>query len=247
MRRCSYCAGPLADSARFCPVCGQETAEYVELFRDRRRPRPISFLGRVPIQGGPALRTVLAILASLFLSGGFLLVFPDFGSWLVFADLLMAAVIVGSAWPERVQLRPLWRPPALRWLLLAVAGALALPGLAELYLSLMPEGLQQAENPFEELSPGLKFFTVCLMPGVFEEIAFRGVVLLTLMHMLKPRGAHLLTAVLFAGIHFNPLIFPYHVVVGLFLGWLRHRSGGLWAPIAAHTAHNAAVVFLFTP
>ncbi|MBC8330147.1 MAG: CPBP family intramembrane metalloprotease [Planctomycetes bacterium] len=244
MRRCAYCGGPLVDSARFCPACGMELPAYVELFRDARRPRPIGFLDRVPIQGKPATRMVVAILASLFMSAGFLGLFHDTGDWMVFADLVMASAIVACAWPERRELRPLWRLPNPGWLLLAVAGALVLPQLAHLYVGLLPEELAGGEDPFAGMSAPVKAFSFCLMPGVFEELAFRGVVLMTLLHMLSFRRAHLLTAALFAGIHFSPIIFPYHLLVGVYLGWLRHRSGGLWAPILAHAVHNAAVVFL---
>jgi len=247
MRRCSYCGGPLADSARFCPACGLELPEYVELFRHERRPRPLSFLDRVPLQGQPATRMVIAILASLFLSGGALAGFRDFGDWMVFAGVVLAAVIVAASWPERAALRPLWRLPNPVWLLLAAAGALVLPTLADFYLRIFPESWTDGEDLFSGLSAGQKFFSVCLMPGVFEELAFRGVVLITLLNMASFRNAHLLTAALFAGIHFSPLIFPYHFLVGLFLGWMRHRSGSLWAPILAHTLHNATVVFLQAP
>ncbi len=246
MRRCSYCAGPLADSARFCPACGQETPEYVQLFREQRRPRMLRFMDRVPLQGGPAVRMVIAVVATLFMSSGFFGLFEDFGDFLIFADLAMAAAIVACAIPERRELRPMWRLPNPLWLLLALAGAVTLPELADWYVGLFPDSLSEGEDPFAELSPGLRFFSVCVMPGIFEELAFRGVVLMTLLHMLSFRRAHVLAAALFAGVHFSPLIFPYHFLVGLFLGWLRHRSGGLWAPILAHTAHNAAVVFLYS-
>ena len=38
---------------------------------------------------------------------------------------------------------------------------------------------------------------------------------------------------------------PYHLLIGLYLGFLRERSGTLVVPMFAHGLHNAMVVFFF--
>ncbi|RMH03099.1 MAG: CPBP family intramembrane metalloprotease [Planctomycetota bacterium] len=246
MRRCSYCGGPLADSARFCPACGQELPGYADAFRRPARPRPLGFLDRVPIQGGPAVRMLGAIGAVLVASTGLWTAFGRAGFGLLAADLLLALGVGLSAWPERERLRPLLRPPRVGWLVAALAGAAVLPLLGGIWVELLPGEAPGLEPPLAGLPPSLLAFSLCLIPGVCEEIAFRGVVLQTLLGMARPATAHLITAGLFAAVHLQPAMFPYHFLVGLFLGWLRIRSRSLGAPMLAHAGHNAIVLLLLS-
>lgn len=87
------------------------------------------------------------------------------------------------------------------------------------------------------------FFT-CVMPGVWEEIAFRGLIQQRLRSILNPGVALVLTSILFAVIHCTPLSWPYLMLTGLLLGWLRERSGSLIPGMVIHFAHNLIVSWL---
>ena len=50
------------------------------------------------------------------------------------------------------------------------------------------------------------------------------------------------TATLFAVAHGISMGTPLHLGIGLFLGWLRDRSGSLWPGILLHLGYNATLV-----
>ncbi len=84
---------------------------------------------------------------------------------------------------------------------------------------------------------------VAVLPAVIEEVAFRGIVLDQLAKVVSPQTAIGFSAILFGVSHFGLMSIPYLFLLGLFLGWLRWRSGGLLLPIAAHLAHNLLVLW----
>lgn len=244
-RVCSYCGNPLAASALVCAGCGKELPGYAERFREEAPPAVPGFMERIPLHGRPAVRILLAVLAALFaaLPLNDLLRGSDFTSYLLLADLIMGAAVIACALPQRREIARLFVLPAPRWWLPAVAGALALPQLAAWYVELLAAETELA--PWTGLHPAVTIIAVCIFPGIFEELAFRGIFFGTVIQMTRRWPAHLLTAAMFAGIHFSPVIFPYHFLVGLFLGWLRDRSGSLWPAMLAHGLHNAAVIYLY--
>lgn len=92
-------------------------------------------------------------------------------------------------------------------------------------------------------------FAVAIMVGapIVEEIAFRGMVF----NSLRKRGLGvvwtiLISAIVFAAFHFEPIRFFILLPIGVLYGWLRWRTGSLGAPIVAHMVNNgpAAVVLL---
>ena len=62
--------------------------------------------------------------------------------------------------------------------------------------------------------------------------------------MVRSRLFGKIAAALFAIIHQSVVSMPVLFVVGLYLGWLRHRSGSLLPCVLAHFGHNFAIVQL---
>lgn len=81
-------------------------------------------------------------------------------------------------------------------------------------------------------------FAVVVAP-LWEETLFRVHLHSGLRSFLGPPAAALLTAVLFAAIHGDPIAFPVTFLLGLALADLRERTGGRSAPIAMHACYNA--------
>jgi membrane protease YdiL (CAAX protease family) len=241
---CPDCGARIPSSARFCPACGLEGPGYAEWFRQVAPPVVPEFMERLRLEGRPATRVLLAMIAALAasvpvaLSGG--------GDGLVLGTLFMAFAIGACVFVERRDVVPLVRRiGAPSWWLVAVVGGLTLPFVGSAWAELvMGIGEMPHQNPFAELSRTEAVVIVCLAPGIFEELAFRGIVLDTALRLMRPGMAQLATAALFAGVHLSPLVFPYHVLVGILLGLLRTRSGSLVPCMAAHALHNYAVLFL---
>lgn len=97
-------------------------------------------------------------------------------------------------------------------------------------------------DPFEGRTVAWAFLLVAAAPAVFEELAFRGVILGLLRRSLDAREAILISAIAFGLIHLSVPILLTHVPLGIYLGWLRHRSGSLYPSMVAHFMHNALIV-----
>jgi membrane protease YdiL (CAAX protease family) len=82
------------------------------------------------------------------------------------------------------------------------------------------------------------FFTVVIAP-VGEEFAFRGLLFSASKKLGLPGVGWFGVSLLFAFIHFNPPIFLSLFVLALMLTWLYEKTGGLFAPIVAHSSFNA--------
>lgn len=93
----------------------------------------------------------------------------------------------------------------------------------------------------------MNVFFLALVPAVFEEIFFRGI-LQNL--MIRATGnVHLgiaFTSLLFAAIHLNPLQFLPMLFLAAMLGYAYHYSGAIWVSMLIHFINNAvAVMFSF--
>ncbi len=87
----------------------------------------------------------------------------------------------------------------------------------------------------------LQLLTVAIIPGIFEELLFRGVVLAK----LRPYGktpAIIISALLFALMHQNSGQFLYAMVAGIVLGWVAVETGSLLCCMMIHFLNNALSV-----
>lgn len=140
----------------------------------------------------------------------------------------------------KLGMRPAFLP------LLALGGFVTW-GLASVLMSpveqLLPEWVEEVELPALFPHPVLAVLSICVVPGVCEELIFRGILQGSLARVMGPRNSLVVAAVIFAAVHFNPLGFwGYLFPLGLYLGWLRLRTGSLYPGIVAHFSHNAVAV-----
>lgn len=71
-----------------------------------------------------------------------------------------------------------------------------------------------------------------------EELFFRGMLYPLLRRRMGAPATIVLNAALFALIHIYPLLLPGLFVVGLFLAYLRERSGSIWPSVLLHALQN---------
>lgn len=81
---------------------------------------------------------------------------------------------------------------------------------------------------------------------IVEELFYRGLLLGALRRHLADRWALVVSAFLFAAIHFEPLLLPGLMVAGLLFGALALRSGRLGPAIFAHIGFNASTILVMT-
>lgn len=89
----------------------------------------------------------------------------------------------------------------------------------------------------------LSVLSYCVFPAIFEEWFFRGALWKTLRTVMSPFATLWIVAFMFGLAHIGvALSVPYLILVGVFLGYARQRSGGLVLPVVMHFLHNLAVI-----
>lgn len=82
-------------------------------------------------------------------------------------------------------------------------------------------------------------FAVCVLAPVIEELIFRGFLFRAAERASNRWGAWVVSSVLFASYHVDPVHVIAVLFTGFFLGWLRLRSGSIWPGMIAHAANNS--------
>lgn len=92
---------------------------------------------------------------------------------------------------------------------------------------------------FKELSsPWLLFLGGVVVAPVVEEIVFRGFVFSGLRQRYTPKKAGVISAGLFAVVHFQPVNLIPILILGLIFAYLYHRSGSIWPAVIMHVMTN---------
>lgn len=87
---------------------------------------------------------------------------------------------------------------------------------------------------------------VALLPAVFEELAYRGVILQCLFNIADERRAVIMAAFLFAIIHMSFISFFWLLPFAVWLGNVRWKEKTIWYGVLIHFCFNAtACVFEF--
>jgi sodium transport system permease protein len=172
-----------------------------------------------------AIPYVVAAYNRVRLASGFGLARPG---WLA----IVAAAILGLAlWPAAHELFLLGR-----WM-----------GFTALDASRV-EVVRKSLDEWRELSPAWILLTLALVPGVFEELFFRGFLYSALRTVLTPWRTIAVAALLFAAFHvvagtmLAPERFLPSLFLGLVLGWVRHRTGSVVPCMVLHTLHNGLLL-----
>ena len=98
-------------------------------------------------------------------------------------------------------------------------------------------GLANAGNLFGGLDLFIRYFSLCVVPAVLEEIYFRG----ALQGIMRPSGSSVAIfapALLFALLHLDLAQSITALVCGIFLGWLVERSGSILPGMLLHFTNN---------
>jgi membrane protease YdiL (CAAX protease family) len=91
----------------------------------------------------------------------------------------------------------------------------------------------------------LNIIIIGILPGIGEELIFRGIVQKQTGLMFKsPIAGIWISAFIFSAIHFQFEGFLPRMALGAVLGYLYYWTGNLWVPIIAHTFNNGIQVIL---
>ena len=84
-------------------------------------------------------------------------------------------------------------------------------------------------------------FAIGVYPAICEELLYRGAILGLLMKGGNTRRAVVIQALAFSLAHIISIRLPWTFVFGLVMGWIRVRTGSLWACMAAHFVFNTTM------
>lgn len=113
----------------------------------------------------------------------------------------------------------------------------------------------QAEDTLKAIlqmdTPLIFFFNlviIAILPGIGEELIFRGILQKQIGLMLKnPIVAIWISAIIFSAIHLQFEGFLPRMALGVVLGYLYYWTGNLWVPILAHAFNNGIqIVLIYT-
>ena len=120
----------------------------------------------------------------------------------------------------------------------------------------LPEWALQFENQAEDTLKAIltmdtpmilliNLLIIGILPGIGEELIFRGILQKQIGLMLKsPVLAIWIAAFIFSAIHLQFEGFLPRMVLGAILGYLYHWTGNLWVPIIAHAFNNGVQVIM---
>lgn len=199
--------------------------------------------------GADALLGFVAVMLAFWFLGTLAQRVHLVGGHLVSQALFAAAAfgLVGFVGAPRDRLR--LRAPRVPDVLLAVLAGLCTPiaagTLFALMAQLLPGALDLAEAFGASLDGAaqalpLQLLLFALVPGLCEELLFRGALLGLLERDLKPVPRVGLVALLFGLMHLSVYRLLPTTLLGALAGALALRSGSLWVAVAFHATHNAA-------
>ena len=251
---CAYCGAPLNPFYYFCLRCATPFQSHNAVVS---AVRPVTLSNEARINKlAPQVWTlffsfagalVLAIIVSLFLGGrddrsvSFLV-----GSLILFVT---TSIFAGLHWRSlAVQFRNIGFNKPAAWIGLGLlAPCLALNwGYHTLVLKLLGEDMKSLSFDKFGLSYPALVFLVCVLPAITEEIAFRGLLQYWLEVAIVPIRAIILAGVLFAAMHLSIISFPYLMLVGFLLGYVRRNTNSLYPCMLIHFLHNLVAITWLT-
>lgn len=132
------------------------------------------------------------------------------------------------------------------WLVLLMFSAVVLMDFATAASEWVLPLPESYERHFESLMAvhsggefALKLVALCILPGVCEEIYFRGFFQGSLAQTWKSWRALVVASLCFALLHGNIYYLHLLFLLGLFFGWVYSLTGTLLASICCHIANNA--------
>lgn len=151
-------------------------------------------------------------------------------------------ITLGLCAPDRASLLivpPLFMVGLMALILVNTAVGLLIGGFENPQIEALTGGT--ALSPIEL---GMLLILVAGVAPFAEELFFRGLVYPLMRNRMGAATAIILNAALFAAVHIIPQLLPGLFVIGLFLSYLRERSGSIWPGVMYHAMQNGLAVLL---
>lgn len=167
-----------------------------------------------------------------------------FGSYrrLFWMELLLAAITTGFVYYNRESLASALSFRRLRWP--AALGMFLLGMLTSSVVSwviLLLHIKVKNAGIYYYTDYRLMIYSVAIMPALFEELAFRGVLYNYFAAVTEERRVVMLTATIFAAMHLNFIALLWLLPLGFYLGYLRKKHHTVWYGALFHFGFNLMI------
>jgi len=103
---------------------------------------------------------------------------------------------------------------------------------------------EQAFKQFQQVPFLLTFSVVALLPGICEELFFRGFLLRGIRKKLANRESVILVGILFGTFHLDPYRFLPVTLLGIMFGYLVVKTGSILPGMIAHMTNNTLAILI---
>ena len=246
---CPHCGAALVEEASFCGKCGNSMHAPVAMSPPNDsdihiQKTPWQWISRA-IGLWVVLLSINGVLGLIGHVTDLSSPVYDLGAQII-AAFMIVAVFAGSG-IEIIPLIRSWGNKGLRSFFGVIGGLLCFYIFMWLYFKLAASlGIGQisflSDYRKHHWPIWSAFVLICLFPGVFEELAFRGFIMSSLEKVGSRREALVIQAAMFSILHMLPAMFISHFIMGLVLGVFRQRSRSLYPGMLFHAAWNAIVL-----
>ncbi|MCF0195256.1 MAG: CPBP family intramembrane metalloprotease [Bacteroidaceae bacterium] len=166
------------------------------------------------------------------------------GIGLAVSSLLYIFIMLVTRWAHRGSHRTTWQ--SILWALLFAVPVIVV-GNVLTELSGIEDMMAGVIERASHTTWGV--LSIAVLGPIAEEVCYRAGIMGLFIKAARDTGnvrliitGLLIQAVLFAGIHVNPVQVIFAMFMGLLLGWVYLRTGSLWPCIALHIANNSTAV-----
>ena len=230
---CTECGNHVKSYHRFCNNCGAYLgydAEHISIFNNSRLQSAFFFY---------------AIYLFICLSVKFTNWFRSYDQ-LFWIEILLAVITILFAKANWQSLKPLLRFNNFKWYLLVGVILLAFIFSSVVNISINQINISVFRNDavmfdayrIYQFPVLVMFYSIALVPALFEELAFRGILYNYLGSFLDGHLTVMVTTFVFAAVHLNFFSLIWLVPFGVLIATLRRKYNTLWYGIIFHFVFN---------
>lgn len=165
---------------------------------------------------------------------------------LFWIEITLAFITIYYAYKNKETIGPLLRFNNFKWSIIAlvVTGALTFSiivnfAVREINVSLFKTDTNYFDFYKIYVAPiPIMIYSIALMPAIFEEIAFRGVLFNYLSAFLDDKLVVMVTGFVFAAMHLSTLSLVWLIPFGILLGFMRNKYNTIWYGVLFHFIFN---------
>jgi uncharacterized protein len=250
---CPSCQRLVSSQSSFCNLCGVKLQGFAErILSEEGQVQNIEISEKINSDWGE-LKDIIRFYVFLMLNTViFTFVFSSFGDLPKLQLYYWGIDLVLIAWMsfkyrENIKTFLSFKIPTAREVLEIVLYLFLAGVFIELYFQLLTYFGWPMENYSKDFAkhgwPSWSIYIfIAILPGILEELAFRGIIFNSLEKILYQKEALIIQAACFSLLHLSPVIIISHFVMGLTLGWVRIKTNSLYYGMLIHIAWNAYVI-----